>query len=324
MKPEILLTTRIYAPAVADLEGEFTVHKLWTARDPDAFIQELPRGVRGVVTTGPAGFSRRQIEALPNLEIIACFGTPHGTVDLGAAKERRVVVTNTPDSIADSVADLAMGLMVAVMRRICESDRFVRAGKWLHGLMAMGRELGGKTCGIIGLGRIGRQIAKRAEAFGMSVRYHGPRPKPDVAYPYDADLERMARASDCLVVACAATPATRGLVNARILEALGAEGFLINVARGPIVEERALVAALRTGRIAGAGLDVFWDEPRVPAELTAMENVVLLPHMGSSTREVREGRRTKLMANLRAHFAGEPVPNPLPGTDEGRRKKDEG
>jgi hydroxypyruvate reductase len=187
----------------------------------------------------------------------------------------------------------------------------VRAGRWLSGLLEPGTGLGGKTCGIIGLGAIGREIAKRAEAFGMTVRYHGPRRKDGVDYPFDPDLESLARASDCLVVACASTPQTRSLVNVRILDALGPEGYLVNIARGPIVDQQALIAALHERRIAGAGLDVYWDEPRVPAELTRMEQVVLAPHIGSTTREVREERGRKLLANLRAHFSGKPVPTPL-------------
>jgi lactate dehydrogenase-like 2-hydroxyacid dehydrogenase len=311
MKPEILVIRPIYAPTLAELECEFTVHKLWTARDPDAFMQEVSGRVRGVVTAGLLGFSRSRFDTLPKLEIVACFGTPHGTVDLAVAKERRVVVTNTPDFITETVADLAMGLLVTVMRRICESDRFVRAGKWLKAAPLAGREVNGKTCGIVGLGRIGRAIAKRAEAFGMSVCYHGPHRKPDVAWPYHTDLESMAREVDCLVACCPLTSASRNLIDARILDALGPEGFLVNVARGPVVDEAALLAALANKRIAGAGLDVFWDEPRVPAVLTEMENVVLVPHIGSSTREIREERGRKLLANLRAHFAGKPVLNPL-------------
>ena len=162
-----------------------------------------------------------------------------------------------------------------------------------------------------GFGAIGRAIAKRAEAFGMSVCYHGPRRKEDIAYPYYPDLESLARESDCLVVACTATPGTRNLVNARILDALGPDGFLVNIARGSIVDEQALIAALRAKRIAGASLEVFWDEPRVPAELAAMEQVVLAPHIGSTTREIREERGSKLLANLRAHFSGQPVLNPI-------------
>lgn len=311
MQPEILVLTPIYAPALAELEREFTVHKLWTAPDPDAFIREVSGRVRGMVTTGPAGFGSRHLEALPKLEIISCFGSGRATMDLRAAQARGVIVTVTAQSIALSVADLALGLIISVMRRIGEADRYVRAGKWPQGLFGPGSELSGKTCGIIGLGEIGRGVAKRAEAFGMSVCYHGPRPKPDVAYPYHADLETMARLTDCLVVACPETPATRNLVDARILEALGPEGFLINVARGAIVDEPALIAALANGKIAGAGLDVFRDEPHVPAELIALENVVMVPHIGSSTREVREKRTANLMANLRAHFSGRPVLTPI-------------
>ncbi len=311
MKPEILALARFYPPTLAELEREYNVHKLWTAQDPAAYLKEVSGRVRGAVTTGLAGISREQIEALPRLEIVASFGNPRGTVDLAAARERGVAVTNTPDSITKPVADLAMGLVIAVMRRICESDRFVRSGQWLTRTMAMGRELGGKTCGIVGLGAIGRQVANLATAFGMVPRYHGPRRKEDAPWPYHADLGELARLSDCLVVTCPLTPATRGLIDTRILDALGPDGFLVNVARGPVVDEPALLSALREGRIAGAGLDVFWDEPRVPDELLPMENVVLMPHMGSSTREVREERGRKLLANLRAHFAGELVPNPI-------------
>jgi lactate dehydrogenase-like 2-hydroxyacid dehydrogenase len=311
MKPEILVTRAFYAPAMTELEQEFIVHKLWTAPDPDAFIRKLSGRVRGVVTTGLVGFGRAQMEALPGLEIIASFGNPDGTVDLAAARERGVIVTNTPDQISAVVADLALGLVIAVMRRIAEGDRFVRAGKWPQGPLPAGRDLGGKTCGIVGLGGIGREIATRVQACGMAVCYHGPHRKDDVPYPYYPELEAMARESDCLVVICPLTPATRNLVDGRIFDALGPEGFLVNIARGPVVNQEALMAALRERRIAGAGLDVFWDEPQVPAELTALDNIVLSPHTGSATREIREGRGRKLLANLRAHFSGKRVLTPI-------------
>ncbi len=311
MKPEILVLAPLYAPTLAELECEFIVHKLWTAHDADALLREVSGRVRGLVTVGLVGFTRRHVEALPKLEIIASFGGGPRTFDLAAARERGVIVTNTPDAILDTVADLAVGLLVAVMRRICECDRFVRAGRWPEQLPPIGRGLTGKNCGIVGLGGIGSRIAQRAEAFGMPVCYHGPREKPGVAYPYYADLEKMARHADCLVIACPETPATRKLVDARILDALGPDGFLVNVARGAIVDEAALVGALGESRIAGAGLDVFRDEPRVPAELAAMDNVVLVPHIGSSTLEIREERGRKLLANLRAHFAGKPVLTPV-------------
>jgi lactate dehydrogenase-like 2-hydroxyacid dehydrogenase len=313
MRPEILALVPIYAPTLAELEREYTVHRLWTAQDPDALTRQVADHVTAVVTTGLAGYGRRHVEALPKLRLIACFGNPHGvgTDDRAAAAERGVTVTNTPDSITSVVADLAMGLVLAVMRRIAEGDRFVRAGKWTAGPLAPGRDLAGKTCGIVGLGRIGREIGRRAEVFGMAVRWHGPRPKADVPYPYHADIEELARLSDCLVAICPLTPETRGLINARVLDALGADGYFVNAARGPVVDQAALIAALKEKRIAGAGLDVFWDGPRVPAELAAMDNVVMTPHIGSTTREIREERGRKLLANLRAHFAGKPLPTPV-------------
>jgi lactate dehydrogenase-like 2-hydroxyacid dehydrogenase len=311
MKPEILVTVPLYPPTLSELEREYVVRKLWSASDPHAFLRDACAGIRAAVTTGLSGFSRGQMEALPALELIACYGTPRGTVDFAAARERKVAVTNTPDSTAAPVADLVMGLVLALMRRLYEGDRFVRAGKWPRLPVPVGRGLAGRTCGIVGLGRIGSEIAKRAEACGMKVGYHGPARREDVAYPYYADLEEMARRSDCLVVVCPLLPETRGMINARVLEALGPEGFLVNAARGPVVDQAALIAALRDGRIAGAGLDVYWDEPQVPAELIAMENVVLTPHMGTSIREIRDERGRKVLANLRAFFAGEPLVTPL-------------
>jgi hydroxypyruvate reductase len=311
VKPDILLTAPIYAPVLAELEREFTVHKLWQAPNAETFLKEVSGRVRAVITTALVGFRAGSIGALPKLELIACFGNPRGTIDLTAAASRGIFVTNTPDRISPAVAELAAGMAVALMRRICENDRFVRAGDWLRGPAGPGTTLMGKTCGIVGLGQIGRATAARLEAFEMSVCYQGPRRKEDVPYPYYANVEGLALASDCLIVTCPENPETRGLIDARVLDALGPDGFLINVARGPIVNEEALITALREKRIAGAALDVYWDEPRVPSTLIDMENVVLLPHIGSTTREIREERARKLMANLRAHFAGQPVLNPV-------------
>jgi len=313
MKPEILVVTPIYSPTLAALEREYVVRKLWAEQDPEAYMKKECGKVRGLVTTGLFGYGRRHIEALPRLEIISCFGNPHGVgaADRAAAAERKLIVTNTPDSITELVADLALGLLVAVMRGIVRGDRFVRAGKWPAGPFPPGRGLGGKTCGIIGLGAIGKAVARRVEPLGMTVCYYGPRRKTEVAYPYYADLEAMARASDCLVVSCPATPETRNLVNGRVFDALGPQGYLVNVARGSVVDEQALIAALKEKKIAGAGLDVYADEPCVPAELIAVEQVVLAPHIGSTTQEIREERGAKLLANLRAHFAGKPVLNPV-------------
>jgi lactate dehydrogenase-like 2-hydroxyacid dehydrogenase len=274
-------------------------------------MKDVAGGVRAVVTTGLLGLRRADIDLLPKLELIACFGTPHGTIDHAATSRRGIVVTNTPDRIAEAVAELAAGMTIALMRRICENDRFVRTGRWPHGAPSAGNTLVGKTCGIVGLGKIGRETATRLEAFGMSVSYQGPRRKPDVSYSYFADVAALAQHSDCLVVTCSATPETHRLIDARILDAIGPEGYLVNVARASIVDEAALLAALDAKRIAGAALDVFWSEPQVPERLMGMDNVVLLPHVGSTTREIREERGRKLMANLRAHFSGQPVPNPV-------------
>ena len=311
MKPEVLLTMPIYAPVLATLEQEYTLHKLWTASDAPKYLAEKCGGVRAVVTVGARGLPPGLMEALPRLELVACFGTPHGTIDLAAAARRGILVTNTPDTIFGTVAELAAGMAVALMRKIVETDRFVRSGRWVGNAPPAGNTLIGKTCGIVGLGRIGREAATRLAAFGMAIEYHGPREKADVSYRYRADVADLARAADCLVVTCPETPQTRGLIDARVLEALGPEGFLVNVARGAIVDQAALIAALKERRIAGAALDVFWDEPRVPAALMDLDNVVMLPHIGSTTIEIREERGRKLMANLQAHFEGKPVPNPL-------------
>jgi len=311
VKPEMLVMRAIYAPALAALERDFTLYKPWTVPDPDAYVRRACGNVRAAVTTTTIGFSRRDFERLPRLEMLACFGPYYDLLDIAAAKERGVTVSYTPDSTAEPVADLAMGMIVAVMRRLCEADRFVRAGKWPAGVFDSGRDVRGKTCGIVGFGRIGREIARRAAAFGMSVCYHGPRVKEGVPFPWFADLESMARRSDVLVVACRLTPETRDLVDARVLAALGPEGFLVNIARGAIVNEPALIAALEKGGIAGAALDVFRDEPHVPAALARMENVVLAPHIGTSTREIREERTRKLLADLNAFFSGRPLLHPV-------------
>ncbi len=307
MKPELVIMRAIYEPAIADLERDFTVHRLWLKDDAEAFLREHGGQIRVAVTTVPYGFSLADFNTMPKLEFLACFGPYYALIDRAEAKRRGIRVSHTPDSTAEPVADLTMGLMIAVMRRLCESDRFVRAGKWATGVFPAGVEVRGKTCGIVGFGRIGREIAKRAAAFDMKLCYHGPRQKDDVDLPYYADLEQMAREVDCLIVTCALTETTRNLIDARILEALGKDGFLINVARGAIVDEDALIAALQKGAIAGAALDVFRDEPQVSAALTALDNVVLAAHIGTSTREVREGRHRKFNTDIKAWLDGKPL-----------------
>jgi lactate dehydrogenase-like 2-hydroxyacid dehydrogenase len=307
-----MATLPLYAPLMAALEKSYELLKPWEASDPAAFVREHGARVRAVVTTTSRGFAAPEFDAFPGLEALACYGPYVTLLDLPRAAERRVAVSYTPDSTAESVADLAMGMIVGVMRRLGEADRFVRSGQWPTQAFASGREVHGRRCGIVGFGRIGQELARRAAAFDMQVSYHGPRAKPDVPFPYVADLLALARRSDCLVIACALTPETRGMVNAAVLDALGPDGFLVNVARGAIVDEQALIAALAERRIAGAALDVFVDEPQVPAPLLAMEQVLLAPHIGTSTRENRDERMRKLLANLEAHFAGRGAPYPVP------------
>ena len=311
MKPEILLLVPIYAPTMAALEREYTVHKLWNAPDPAAYMREKCANVRGVVTFSLHGCERSILEALPKLEIIASFGAPRRSMDFEGAAARGIVVTNTPDSIVENTADIGLGLVIAVMRRICEGDRYVRAGKWPAAPFPPGRDLAGKHCGIVGLGKVGRAIARRVEVVGMKVTYQGPNRKPDAPWRYEPDLLALARESDCLVVSCGLTDATRGIIGAKVIGALRPDAFLVNIGRGPLIDQQALITALQEKKIAGAGLDVFWDEPNVPAELTRMENVVLTPHIGSTTLEIREERGRKVLANRAARFAGRPVPNPV-------------
>lgn len=311
MKPEILVLWPIFAPTLAMLEQQYVVHKLWLAPDREAMLKELATRVRGVVTTGLKGCEAATMDALSKLEIIASFGSPRNTLDVAAALSRNIICTRTPDAITESVADLALGLMIDVMRRINAGDRFIRAGRWEKELARPGNEVRGKRCGIVGFGRIGQGVAKRAAAFDMAISYFGPN-KKDSPLPYYNDLAAMAAAVDVLVVCCPLTPQTRDLVNARVIEALGADGFLVNAARGPVVNEAALIDALQGKRLAGAALDVFWDEPRVPAALMAMDNVVMAPHIGTSTMEVRVERGRKVLANLAAHFAGQDVPYAIP------------
>ncbi|HEX7380559.1 MAG TPA: 2-hydroxyacid dehydrogenase [Nevskiaceae bacterium] len=253
------------------------------------------------VTHGTAGASAELINALPNLQAICSLGAGYDAVDMAALRARRVLLSNTPDVVNDCVADLTMGLIIDVARQVTTGDRYVRSGDWAKlGMAPLGVRVSGKRLGLIGMGRIGRVIASRAQAFQMSIRYHARHRKTDLAYEFEASLPELARWSDFLVVAVTGGEATRGLVSTAVLEALGPSGFLVNIARGPIVDEAALVAALQRHRIAGAALDVFADEPHVPKALLAMDNVVLTPHIGTATRETRGAMARLVIDNVRS------------------------
>jgi lactate dehydrogenase-like 2-hydroxyacid dehydrogenase len=306
-RPEILLVMAIYGPTMEALDRYFRVHRLWEAKDRVAFLAGIGDQVRAITTTGGSGADAALIAALPRTEIIACFGVGYDAIDLATAQARNIAVTNTPDVLTDDVADLALGLVIDVARNISRGDRFVRAGRWLKGGPELGTALRGSRLGIVGLGRIGLATAKRAEALGMAVGYHGRQPRTDVPYAYYPDLVELARDSDFLVLTVPGGGATRHMVNASVLAALGPKGTLVNVARGSVVDENALVAALQSGALGAAALDVFADGPRVPPALFAMENVVLQPHVGSATHGTRAAMGQLVIDNLLAHFTGRPL-----------------
>lgn len=311
MKHDIVIIGPMYPPTQARLEAEFTAHKLWEKPDRAAFLKNVADTARGIAVYALHGCPANVIEALPRLEIIACMGIGVDRIDLACAKARGIHVTNTPDVVTEDTADIALGLMLAIERRLAEGDRFVRRGDWLKGELRFGRALRRRKLGIIGLGRIGSAIATRAAAFGMEIAYQGPRRKPDVPYVYFADPVALADWSEILAVACPGGEATHHLVNRVVIDALGPEGTLINIARGSVVDEAALVEALQSGRLGGAGLDVYANEPRVPEALFTMDNVVLSPHIGSATHDTRKAMGDLTIDNLLAHFAGRPLLTPV-------------
>ncbi len=304
MKPDVLMVEPITPDAEAKLDAAYQVHRLFETNEPAAFIRPIAKQVRAVVTGGRLGVSNTLMDALPALEIIAINGIGTDAVDLERARARSVRVTTTPDVLTDDVADMAWALLLATARRICIGDRFVRAGRWPGGSPPLAAKVSGKRLGILGLGRVGLAIARRAEGFDMSIAYNNLHPLEGVAYRYHPTLGGLAGASDFLIVAVSGGRQTRGIVDRPVLEALGPAGILINVARGSVIDEPALVAALVEGRLGGAGLDVFAHEPEVPQALWTMDNVMLQPHRASATVETRRAMADLVLANLAAHFAG--------------------
>jgi hydroxypyruvate reductase len=311
MKPEIIVTAALPPFLDGPLKADYTCHEYVKAADKPAFLGAIGGQVRGLVQGGGTVTPPTLLDALPKLEIISVFGVGYDGVPVDYCKARGLKVTNTPDVLTDDVADVAVALITMTGRGFVRLNRFVHAGGWLKHPPELTTKLGGRTVGILGLGRIGKAIAARVTAMGMRVAYTGRRPQ-DVPYRFLPDLEALAAASDFLVVACPGGAATKNIVDAKVLAALGAKGTLVNIARGSIVDEPALVKALADGTIKGAGLDVFADEPNIPAALLAMDNVVLLPHVGSATRETRQAMGDLCKANLDAWFAGKPLPTLIP------------
>ena len=310
-KVDVIQTVPMPAFAADRLAELFTVHHPWQADDADRFYGDVRDKVRGVATSGPGPLDRAFMDKLPKLEIIANFAVGVDAVDLDAAREKKIIVTNTPDVLTDCVADFAMGMVIAVMRRVAEGDRYVRAGRWAtKGDLTLATSLRGKTLGIIGLGRIGKAVARRAEAFGMTIAYHGRNPQADVDYAYHAAPAALAAASDCLALTCPGGPGTYHLVDAAVLRALGPKSFLVNAARGSVVHEAALIEALTDGVIAGAALDVFDREP-LPEDspLWELDNVILTPHISGGNENYNEVATSIFCDNLRRYLAGEELHN---------------
>ena len=292
------------------LEREFTVHQVWQEADRTAALAPVAAGVRGVVTNAMTGLSAAVIAALPSLELCAIMGVGLETTDLAAARARGIVVTTTP-VLYDDVADLGVILAMCACRRIVEADRFVRSGRWLQGRIAPARKFSGKRAGILGLGRIGAALAPRLAAFGLSIGYHDPLPKPGVPYrAYDSPLA-LAQSSDILFLCAAGSLGGGHIVTAEILDALGPTGILVNIARGWLVDEAALVRALTEGRLGAAGLDVFEGEPKVPEALLGLDNVVLTPHIASNTKETMAAMGECVLDNVRSWFAGKGAVTPV-------------
>ncbi|WP_421376756.1 2-hydroxyacid dehydrogenase [Paraburkholderia sp. DD10] len=309
MKPNILQLNPILIPAINDTLGErYTVHRLFEQHDKDAFIREHGASIRGVITGGHTGISNDLIARLPALEVIAVNGVGTDAVDLAFARARGIPVTATFGALTEDVADLAIGLMLAVCREICTGNDFVKTGNWKKnphpGALPLSHRFSGKRVGIVGMGKVGRAIAQRACAFGCPIAYTDLRRMEDVPHQFVPDLLALARGCDILVLAAAADKA-QGIVDAAVLDALGKDGYLVNVARGKLVVESDLVEALSKGAIAGAGLDVFVDEPNVPAALLGMDRVVLQAHRASATVESRTAMGEMVLASLSQALAGQ-------------------
>jgi hydroxypyruvate reductase len=311
MKPEILSVANIPGFDFPLMESHFVVHKLWQAQDREKLLAEVAPRVRGIQATGTAPVEGTLIDRLPKLEIIACCGVGYDGIDVAAARRRKIPVTNTPDVLNDCVADVAMGLLIDASRGIALGDRFVRAGKWLKGGLPLATRVSGKRLGIVGMGRIGRIIARRASGFDMRIAYHARHQVADVPFAYHANLVDLAKDSDFLVVIVPGGKATFHLVDQAVMRALGPQGILVNVARGTVIDEAAMVRCLADGSLGGAALDVFEQEPKVPESLWTMDNVVLAPHIGSATRETRAAMCKLTIENLVAHFAGKPLLTPV-------------
>ena len=311
MSKTILVLGGLLAAELRSLEGYFKVLKLDKDNHPETVLAENKDDIVAIIATPSKPVSAQLIEALPNLELITQFGTGTDNIDKEAAAARNITVTNTPDLVTADTADIALLLMLGVARRGFEADLYVRIGKWMQAPMGLGHTLTGKTAAVLGMGKIGKAIAKRAAAFDMNVIYNARSKKDDLPYEYCGDIVEMSERADFFICAVPGGAETNNIVDAKVLDAIGAGGYLINIARGSVVDQEALVVALHNKKLAGAGLDVYQDEPCVPEGLVKMDNVCLLPHIGTATFETRTKMGQLVVENIRAHFDGKPVLTPV-------------
>jgi lactate dehydrogenase-like 2-hydroxyacid dehydrogenase len=309
-KPDVLVMGSYPQGDLDALDAAFTVHRYWEAADKPALLVALAPKLEAIATRGDLGVPNDVMKALPKLKIISVYGVGLDAVDLNFARERGVAVTNTPNVLNDDVADLTLGLMLAVARRIPAGEAHVRSGAWATQSFPLVTRMSGKRLGILGLGSIGKAIAKRAQGFGMAISYHGRNKQADQPFTYYPTAVELAANSDFLVAIVTGGAATAKLVNAEVLKALGPKGYFINVSRGSVADEEALLAALESGSIAGAGLDVYLNEPKIDPRFSKLDNVVLQPHQGSGTVETRRVMGELMRNNILAHFAGNPLLTP--------------
>lgn len=312
MSHTLLLMGPLLPSIQEKLESTYTVHRYWESADQSSLLNAVSAECVGVVTDGGRGVEATVLEKLPNVKIVSVFGVGVDAVDLSYCKAQNIHVTNTPDVLSDDVADLAVALALATCRLLVVGDTYARAGRWSkEGAMPLTRRLMGKRAGIFGMGSIGNALAKRLVGFDMDISYCNRSAKPGCQHRFVESLEAMAASVDFLFITASATPGTIGAVNTAVLDALGPEGYLINVSRGSLVDESALVKQLQENKIAGAGLDVFENEPHIPEALFSLENVVLQPHNASGTWETREAMGQLVLDNLSAHFSNQSLLTPV-------------
>jgi D-3-phosphoglycerate dehydrogenase len=318
-KPHILSRNPFPAPIDKALDDAFVVHRPWRSGEEERALTAASASVRGIATNSYQRADEALFAGFPQLEIVASFSVGTDHIDLDAARRRGIRVTNTPEVLNGCVADLGMALVLGLLRKIADGDRHVRSGAWARGPLPLGHAVNGRCLGILGLGAIGMLLARRARAFDMRIAYCNRRQRSDVDYEYHSTPQSLAKAADILVCILPGGAQATRIIDASVLEALGEEGFFVNLGRGQAVDDEALLAALASRRIRGAALDVFRNEPTPAAAFLSLDNVLLSPHQGSATHETRRAMGELMVANLTAHFAGQPLPTPV--LSEGREQR---